>query len=177
MTTEVRIHRVVDRHPLYTVTTFTWREEPCLKTAAADMHAVREIVQSAEVGDWADVAHDDATDAIHLFDRIGGRYPMLAFVPVTDLDRRTFSPAEAEGMHLAEQWRYSTLHGAEMLSMTQPADRTELREALVRAARQGETVGISAHLIAVRNELGQPCAYLQPHHHPAAALAALTACS
>jgi hypothetical protein len=164
---------------LYLATFYAWNENglPRLVTAAADINSAWWTVRTADLTDGVTVDQPRGSQVIRLINEEDGAVTTTV-VPVADglLDHHVPTLEEARTIPLARRWRTSELLTDRTIREPEAAERYELRDLLVRAARRGETVATSPGLIIVRNTDHRPVAFIREGWHPVAALpSALTA--
>ncbi|MGW3426117.1 hypothetical protein [Streptomyces phaeochromogenes] len=169
---ETEDFREIGGFALYLATFYAWSEgRPRMVTAAADINAAYWTVRTADVSDSHDVEQTHSSQLIRLIDAEDGTV-LTTIVPVTAgmLKHRKLTLAQASTIPLAQRWKASKLFTGQTVCEPEAADRYELRDLLVRAARRGETVATSDNLIIVRDTDQRPVAYVRDGWHPSSAL-------
>ncbi|MET7760401.1 hypothetical protein ABZT27_37835 [Streptomyces sp. NPDC005389] len=153
---------------LYLATTYAWTEgHPRLVTAAADINAAWWTVRAADVSDELTVSQSSDSALVRLLDATDGTVvTTIVPAPAGMLDHHTPTLAEARTIPLAARWVSSKLFTGQSMAEPESADRYEVRDLLVRAARRGETVATSPDLIIVRDTENRPVAFLRDGWHP-----------
>ncbi|WP_432159160.1 hypothetical protein [Streptomyces sp. bgisy153] len=160
--------REIGGFALYLGTTYAWTEgRPRLVTAAADINAAWWTIRTADVSDELTVSQSPDSELVRLLDATDGTVvTTIVPVPAGMLDHHTPTLAEARTIPLAARWMSSPLFTGKSMTEPESADRYEVRDLLVRAARRGETVATSRDLILVRDFENRPVAFLREGWHP-----------
>ncbi|MEU3269057.1 hypothetical protein [Streptomyces bacillaris] len=165
---ETETPREIGGFALYLSTTYVWTEgRPRLVTTAADVNETWWTVRAADVTDKLTVRQSPDSELVRLLDAEDGTVvTTIVPVPAGMLDHHTSTLAEARSIPLADRWVSSPLFTRSAGAAPESADRYEVRDLLVRAARRGETVATSPDLVIVRNCENRPVAFLREGWHP-----------
>ncbi|OEJ20906.1 hypothetical protein [Streptomyces subrutilus] len=165
---DTKAFREIDGAALYLATYYEWSQgRPRLVTAAADNNAAYWTVRQADFGAEQTVHQSPDSELVRLVDAQDGAV-LTTIIPVGDdlLDHHTPTLAEARTLPLARHWKANRLFTGHSISSPEAADRYELRDLLVRAARRGDTVATSPNLIIVRDIEQRQVAYIRDGWHP-----------